>query len=169
MKPLVYGVGLLAICLSLGLWAGNAASTEGDRRRRFGWAVSAAALVLVGLASSRSDLRDYALPSRAFLDGSHFLIAGIVFIAAVAALIATLRAEPSISRPRGVAAYLAVALAFTALCGLLMLVNISGMATLARLTYTGFELGLLGLLAGVVWRLVNVLAQGHTGKRGADL
>jgi hypothetical protein len=108
-----------------------------------GWLVCLGAVVLSGLVLLRPEVRQYALPSRAWLHAQHFPLAVAVLIAGIAALVSTVRPLGGGAGRGGcrrwLAGWLALFVVVSGLCGLLMLLDIPALKGLTRLAYTGFD------------------------------
>ncbi len=118
-----------------------------------------AALVVGGIVVARSpELAEYMTVRRFTLDASHFWIGcGILLIAVVLALQHPTRMATQCTPP-ALARLLWVFIVFTGLCGALVLLKPGWLATLTRLAYTGFDVGLLLLTAVSAMDLMRRLA-----------
>ncbi len=161
LKPLLYGLGLVVVCLGAGVAARWKASA-GPRPRRVGGAVTLAALALGLLLLRRPDLWGYALPPRPVLDALHFPLAVVVLAAGLAALCAEGRTPPGRSW-RLVAGLLSLSLGLSALSGLLMLLDLDVLAEITRYACSGFDLGMTLTVIGVGLTLARLLLRPQPG------
>jgi len=170
LKPILYGLALLTLCLAAGALARWAVKPL-PWARLAGGLTTAWALVLALLLLRRPDLRGYALPERQVLDSLHFPLALLIFAVAVAALL--FEGRTSWPRRRSELSHyisnglLYVSLTISAGCGLLMLLDLSALATLTRYAYTGFDAGLVLALCGVCLALIRVLTSPPSRRQSA--
>jgi hypothetical protein len=113
-------------------------------------------LVAGSYLSLRGELLEYMAPLRLWLDNRHFLVAVPVLAVGVAALAWRLRRRQSVERKSGrlliggVERVLVTAILMMAVAGTLMLFKIPPLATLTRVSYTLFDLGLAAALVGSI-------------------
>ncbi len=183
LKPLLYGllglVGLLGSALVVRQvaerWFGMAATWS----RRLGWLLAGVGGVAGVLALRSSALVDYMTVRRFNLDASHFWVA----LASFALMLGAVRLSRGWSaRPKATLAVsrtAAVLAVLAALFGALMLVRVSALGPVTRLSYTAFDLTLVAMMALtaaiVAWTVVteNIGAVGrapdqHAPRDGAD-
>jgi hypothetical protein len=119
--------------------------------------------LLAGLAPLllRQELRGYALPSRAWLDGNHFLLAAaILFFGVLGLLSAGGRFLPPEARGprsllRAVRSLLVLSLTAAIASGIAMQMNAGGFSEIAKHAYLIFDLSLLFVLLGLIARLAS--------------
>lgn len=118
-----------------------------------------AGVVIGGFLVARSpDLTEYMMVRRFTLDAAHFWVGlGILLLAVVLALQHPTRTATQCT-PTLLARLLWVLIAFTGLCGVLVLLRPGSLATLTGLAYTGFDVGLFLLLLVAVLDLLRRLA-----------
>mgnify|MGYP005835443401 CR=1 FL=1 len=107
-----------------------------------GWAVLGLIALggIIALATPR--LLEYMVITRFSLDALHFWVA--VLVIALGTILALQRARPRMTQttPRPISILLWVFVAWSALCGMLMVLNLSPLAPVTRLAYTGLDGGL---------------------------
>lgn len=154
LKPVLYGLMALAglVALALGMRKALVRSGVGDSLARLvAWLFVVLGISGGILVAGSPDLVEYMTARRSTLDANHFWVALLDIIAAIAVTTHQLS-------PRWFS-YLGTGLvAWTALCGVLMLVHSILPEGLLSLTYTGFDAGLVALAASVVIILARRLA-----------
>ncbi len=155
LKPAMYLLWLATIALAAGWGVGRLA--EGGKFARVApWVVTI--VIVAGLLPLllQESLREYALPSRAWLDNHHFLVAAATMLVGLATLLVAASGVGSQtsgrSRP-GLGVVAAALLGIAAISGMLMLVPIADLTAVSRYAYTVFDLALAGLLLAGVWAL----------------
>jgi len=171
LKPVLYALLALLTGLLVILGLRGVAVRHGvvSSRAATGWAwLALAGFVVAGLIVARTpDLAEYMTARRFTLDAAHFWIGmGVLLVGLVLAL----QRRPdkaAAATPAGLRNALWVLLVFTGACGGLMLLKFSFLATLTRLAYTGFDLGLTLLALVSVVTLLLRLAQPAAADAGA--
>lgn len=153
-KPILYAL-LAAMLLSASAFAGVVVTqvywSHGPAWRfALPWAIGIAAAAGLYAISRNAELGGYVLPSRAWLDGQHVLVAVVIF---VTGLIVTVPGS-GVPRPRQVLLTASRLLswsgmAIAALSGGIMLFGFTALGPLSRLSYTLFDGGLIIASAGI--------------------
>jgi len=138
-------------------------------RAATGWAwLALAGFVVAGLIVARTpDLAEYMTARRFTLDAAHFWIGTGVLLVGLVLALQRRPDKAAAATPAGLRNALWVLLVFTGACGGLMLLKFSFLATLTRLAYTGFDLGLTLLALVSVVTLLLRLAQPAAADAGA--
>lgn len=162
MKPITFTLLALVVGLLVLLALRNIALRESALApatvAKLSWIGLGALVIAGGIVAFSPGLVEYMTVRRFTFDAAHFWIGtGILLIAVVLGL-----QHPSRTVAAGTPPILARMLwgfiLFTVLCGGLILLRLSPLATLTRLAYTGFDLGLLGLTALIAMDLLRRLA-----------
>jgi hypothetical protein len=168
LKPVVYLLWLLVIALAVGAAVSRfATGTRGGRA--LPWLVSL--LVLVGLFPLllQRDLRDYALPSRLWLDSHHFLLGAATLLVALTSIAVSRTRCPGntaasrLGSRRGWPAFSIVVLLIAMLSGVLMSMQLEPIAGLTRYAYTVFDMCLVLLLLASAVSLAQTLGTAAIG------
>jgi hypothetical protein len=171
LKPIMYSLLAALVLLGVVLVIGRLVVAEGvlspGTARVLAWLVVAACAIGAALAAAQPDLLAYMTVSRFSLDAAHFWIGVFAVLAGV--VIAITMNSSDIGAIRTLRRVLRVALvglvAWTAACGALMLVKISWLETLTRLSYTGFDFGVASILLICVVALILSLLEMPTDEQ----
>ena len=160
LKPAIYLLWLLVVALGIG-WGVGRFAVAGAAGCAVTWL--ATLVIVVGLMPLllQPDLREYALPSRVWLDNHHFLVAAATMVLGViclATLVCPRHAETKETPIYGAGFWVAlIALAVGALSGVAMEFHIESFVSPARVSYTLFDVSLVVLLAASIVFLANKL------------
>jgi hypothetical protein len=177
LTPSLYGL-TVVFCLALVTLLGDHAVQWVFKERPVPFVVRLfppAVAVLAGIGAlmllGDSDLMEYMLPSRFWLDANHFPFAVGLMAIGAAALLWELRQWISNDEKghtlvgTATALTLIVALGMTGLSGALVFLKIPGLQTITRFSYTLFDAALFVVLLATT---VSIL-HGHIRNRGAEL
>ncbi len=150
LKPAIYLLWLVVVALAAGWGVGRLA--EGSKHARATrWLVTI--VIVIGLLPLllQEELREYALPSRAWLDNHHFLASTAIMALGLVSIVVGMRYRSGHGRGgatviRRLAPVAAMLLIIAAASGLLMALRISALDVLSRYAYTVFDLALVGVL-----------------------
>ena len=162
VKAAVYLLWLLVIALAIGCGVGRFAAEGGAGRPR-PWLVTV--IIVVGLIPLllQPDLRGYALPSRAWLDNHHFLVAAATMV--LGAMILATLISPGHAQTKEAARYrpvfwvVLITLAVGVLSGTAMELHLESFVASARISYTLLDISLVVLLASSVVILAKRLGR----------
>lgn len=107
-----------------------------------GWAVLGLIVLGGAIALATPRLLDYMVISRFALDASHFWVALMLIGLGIVLALQKPRPGATQTTPRRLSALLWAAILWSVLCGVLMMVNLSPLAAITRLAYTGLDGGL---------------------------
>jgi hypothetical protein len=152
VKPVVYLLWLLVVALASG-WGISHFAGKGDGVRVAPWLASS--VIVVGLVPLllQQNLRDYALPSRAWLDDHHFLVAAATMVLGAICLmrmVGSRRARScndARSLDTGLLGVGAAALGLAVLSGSAVEFQLESFVASARIFYTLLDVSLVVLLA----------------------
>lgn len=174
VKPAMYLLWLVLIALFVGLLAARhvvPTLPAGDLVRMLPWAVTI--LLIVGLLPVllSPSLRDYALPSRAWLDSQHFPVGMVTLAVGVVGFISLLArssvAEDRNGKKRALAGMwiLGISLAAAGLAGLLMGLNLTSVSAVTRYAYSVFDIALVIVLIATLLVAANGISNAMPAKR----
>jgi len=159
LKPVVAGLGAVLLLLLTGLGLGRAASKRiGLSPRQAGalsLAVPAAGLLALGRLAMLPDWLEYLVVRRFTLDTNHAWVSLALFAFLVGAMLVEVSGSRWVQRTqRTLLALVSGGIALATCSGVLTMIKLDSFATLARLSYTGFEVGLAVALVGASVRLL---------------
>jgi len=172
LKPAMYLLWLAIIALAAGWGVGRLAE-----RGRFGrvppWLVTIA--IVVGLLPLllQEELREYALPSRAWLDNHHFLVAAATMLVGLVSVVIVLgRERASVTkqdsvRQRVFCAVMGIGLALAVVSGAMMSLRVGSLVDTLRYAYTVFDVSLALILLVMCVVLASGLGQPRFEERAS--
>ncbi len=151
LKPAIYLLWLLVVALAIG-WGVARFAGESSAGPTVRWLVTSVAVVGLIPLLLQPELRGYALPSRVWLDGHHFLLAAATMVLGAACLMRVLarrasQAKGDLANGRALFWVLAAALCVGAMSGAAMEFHLESLVSPARIFYTLFDVSLVVLLA----------------------
>jgi len=162
LKPMLYGLIVLLGCALVAL-VGQlyVAWTFVDHALRrllslIPWAAALAIAVAALALTQQPDLMSYMLPTRFALDANHALVAVFVLAVGVVAMLCEMRLQHTVYKKQNkilvtkAMLWLLVTTALSVISGLLMLLKISGLGPVTRVSYTVFDASLVLVLVGTV-------------------
>jgi hypothetical protein len=150
LKPALYLLVSLIILMGVAIPLRNLAVCNGilsAKTAATGAWLLISVLFIGGIAASTTPgLLSYITVSRYTLDASHFWIAVILLVAGTVSAIQVCKDQALTERTRRLLSRTVwLTMGFIALCGVFMLLKISWLDSITRLSYTGFDLGLVAL------------------------
>ncbi len=117
------------------------------------WIYIAAGIGFLLLLTQQS-LVEYIFPSRFWLDSHHFLISAFVILSGLGVFGITCKSDLSLTKSlKCFSKGLTLSLIVVLVTGFLMLLRLPGLGLITRHAYTLFDLGLIGILIGVITHL----------------
>ena len=153
LKPAMYLLWLILIALAIG-WSVGRVAERSEYGRVAPWLVTI--VIVTGLLPLllQHELREYALPSRAWLDNHHSMVAAVTMLAGLVSVAAALGRKNGLALKdnpalrRGLGGVSVIGLAIAGVSGALMSLRIESLAEVLRYAYTVFDAALVLILLG---------------------